>query len=124
MSRIESFQPEFVTQVPDVLDDGRLYVSMPFATSIHLCACGCRSEVVTPFKPGQWRMIFDGTVTLRPSIGNWSLGCRSHYFIEHNRVVWARTWSEAEVRAARTSRNANPAPVRGLLGWVRRPFRR
>ena len=31
----------------------------------------------------------NGTVSLRPSIGNWQLPCRSHYFIVRNRVVWA-----------------------------------
>jgi hypothetical protein len=114
MSRTASFLPEFVTHVPEALDQGRLYVSMSFATAIHLCACGCRSEVVTPFRPGQWRLLFDGTVTLRPSIGNWSLPCRSHYLIDHNRVVWARTWSDDEVRAARRRRRRDRSQPRGM----------
>lgn len=104
MNRVETFEPIFVTEVPEVLEDGRLYVSMTYATAIHWCACGCGSEVVTPFRPGQWRLIFDGAITLRPSIGNWSLLCRSHYFIDHNRVIWARTWSDGEVRVARAGR--------------------
>ena len=29
------------------------------------------------------------TVSLHPSIGNWSFPCRSHYWIRGNRVVWA-----------------------------------
>lgn len=101
MSRIDRIEPEFVSRAPDTLEDGRLYVSLPYATALHLCACGCRREVVTPLRPGQWRLIFEGTVTLRPSIGNWSLPCRSHYFIIRNQVVWARAWSDAEVHARR-----------------------
>ena len=97
MSRAQYFEPEFVIAVPETLNEGVLYISMPFATAIHLCACGCRSEIVTPLRPGQWRMIFDGTITIRPSIGNWSFPCRSHYFIDRNRVVWAPTWSDVDV---------------------------
>lgn len=106
MSRVERFEPVFVAQIPDALENGRLYVSMEYATVIHLCACGCRREVVTPLRPGHWRLIFDGDVTLRPSIGNWSLPCRSHYFVTRNRVVWAAAWSDAEVEAARRRRHA------------------
>jgi len=109
MSRVERFDPEFVSRVPDTLQDGRLYVSIQYSTAIHLCACGCRREVVTPLRPGLWRLIYDGEVTLRPSIGNWSLPCRSHYFITRNRVIWARTWSEAEVEAGRRRRLAASA---------------
>jgi hypothetical protein len=101
MSRTERFHPVFVSRVPDALEDGLLYVSMDYATTIHSCACGCRREVVTPLRPGKWRLIYDGEVTLRPSIGNWSQPCRSHYFIVRNRVVWARSWSDGEVAAAR-----------------------
>jgi uncharacterized protein DUF6527 len=92
MSRIASFQPEFVTTIPDLLEEGRLYISMPFATAIHLCACGCRFEVVTPLRRGRWRLLFDGEVTLRRSIGNQSFPCKSHYFITRNRVVWLPVW--------------------------------
>ena len=36
--------------------------------------------------------MFDGrTISLNPSIGNWSYPCRSHYWIKGNRVVWDGT---------------------------------
>lgn len=38
------------------------------------------------------------SVTLNPSIGNWSYPCRSHYFIQANRVVWASQFSEAQIQ--------------------------
>lgn len=67
------FRAQFVEFIPDELQDATLYVSMRFATVSHLCACGCRSKVVTPLKPTDWKLTFDGkTITLYPSIGNWS----------------------------------------------------
>jgi hypothetical protein len=63
-------------------------------------ACGV--EVVTPISPMDWRITFDGeTVTLFPSIGNWSYPCRSHYWIKEGKVIWAEVWSDNEIRAAR-----------------------
>jgi hypothetical protein len=47
------------------------------------CCCGCGHEVVTPFSPTDWKLTFDCvSVSLYPSIGNWSPPCRAHYFIE------------------------------------------
>lgn len=93
---------EFVDYVPDKLKDGVVYVSVQFATVVHRCCCGCGSEVVTPLSPADWTLIFDGqTVSLDPSIGNWSYPCQSHYWIRQGRVVWARKWSQAEIAAGR-----------------------
>ncbi len=83
---------KFVTTIPphDQLEDGVIYISMDFSTAIHKCACGCCNEVVTPFAPNGWKLIFDGkTVSLSPSIGNWSFPCQSHYWIRRNQVRWA-----------------------------------
>ena len=96
----ESFKHQFVELIPEELRDGMLYVSMRFATVSHLCACGCRSKVVTPLKPTDWKLTFDGkTITLDPSIGNWSFPCRSHYWISKNRVRWAEDWSQSRIDA-------------------------
>jgi hypothetical protein len=55
---------------------------------------------VTPLKPGGWRLIEDkGTVSLIPSIGSWNLRCQSHYFIRHDRIVWAPQWSKEQIAA-------------------------
>lgn len=60
-------------------------------------------KVVTPLTPTDWKLIFDGeTVSLSPSIGNWSFEFRPHYWILRNHVKWARRWIEAEVDEART----------------------
>lgn len=102
MSRRDSIRYEFVEYVPDTLEEGVLYVSVSFATASHKCACGCDSEVVTPLSRTDWRLTYDGeSVSLYPSIGNWSLPCQSHYWIEQNRVRWAPQWSRSEIDAGR-----------------------
>ena len=89
---------EFVDYIPKQLDDSLLYVSIHFGTVVHRCACGCGEEVVTPLGPGEWKLTYDGrTVSLAPSIGNWSFPCRSHYWIDEGSIRWARGFSEAEV---------------------------
>ena len=80
---------KFVEFIPEQLQEGVLYVSTTYATAVHLCFCGCGREVVTPLSPTDWKLIFDGeTVSLSPSIGNWSFPCRSHYWIKDNFVQW------------------------------------
>lgn len=91
-------QHRFVECIPDSIDSGVLYISISYATAIHLCICGCGKEVVTPFSPTDWRLIFDGeTVSLTPSIGNWSFPCRSHYFIKRNRIEVASNMSQRTI---------------------------
>jgi len=102
MQKIQKLMHRFIEFVPDELEDGVLYISIPFATATHRCCCGCREEVVTPLTPTDWSLIFDGeTVSFTPSIGNWSFGCRSHYWIRHNQVVWAPEWSESQIALGR-----------------------
>lgn len=95
---------EFVKSTPPVLENGVLYVSIEFATVIHKCCCGCGTKIVTPINPVGWKLTFDGdTVSLYPSIGNGQLPCRSHYWIEHNRVLWEVDMTDRQVAAARVS---------------------
>ncbi len=73
MTRRTAVRHEFTDTIPDKIDDGVVYISILYATVIHLCCCGCRSQVVTPLSPTGWALIFDGlSVSLRPSVGNWS----------------------------------------------------
>jgi hypothetical protein len=99
---------KFVKNVPEKLEDGTIYISIDYATAIHKCCCGCGREVVTPFSPTDWRLIFDGkTISLRPSIGNWNFACQSHYWITNNEVQWARKWTKEEVEQGRNEDIAN-----------------
>lgn len=101
---------EFVEYIPDELQEDTLYVSIPYTTAAHKCACGCGEEVVTPLSPTGWKLIFDGeTVSLDPSIGNWSLPCKSHYWIRRNRVQWAAHWGRDRIETSRQARRAERA---------------
>lgn len=94
---------EFVDAIPERPQSGTLYISILYRTALHLCCCGCGREVVTPITPDDWSLTYNGaTVSLSPSIGNWSFECRSHYFITRDRVRWAATWSDAMVTASRS----------------------
>lgn len=100
--KTSQFRHEFVEFVPERIEDGVVYVSIPYATAIHRCACGCGQEVVTPLSPTDWKVIFDGkSVSLDPSIGNWSFECQSHYFIRSNRVLWCEQWSKNRIASGR-----------------------
>lgn len=102
MTKLMSIRPEFVKRIPKSMNDGVLYVSEEFGTAAHNCCCGCGVKIVTPLKPGKWQMTKSGgRVTLRPSIGNWSSACQSHYVISGNQIKWALGFSEAEIRANR-----------------------
>lgn len=102
MMRHRRLEHRFVQHIPERLDPGVLYISMEYATATHSCCCGCGEEVVTPLTPTDWRITFDGeTVSLRPSVGSWTLPCRSHYLIDHGRVVEAEGWTDERVAAAR-----------------------
>lgn len=107
MSNGSRLEVEFVEYIPDELQEDTLYVSIPYTTAAHKCACGCREEVVTPLSPTGWQLIFDGeTVSLDPSIGNWSLPCESHYWIRRNRAQWATHWGRSRIEASRQARRA------------------
>lgn len=120
--KISSVVPSFVTSVPPELEPGVLYVSAHFSTAAHLCACGCGREVVTPLSPAQWGITFDGSVSVTPSIGNWSLPCRSHYVIDHGAIRWARTFTcdEATVNRDADHRLLDEQTNAGQRGWWRR----
>ncbi len=112
---------EFVEFIPSELKEGTLYISIPYATAVHLCACGCGIKVVTPISPPEWLLRWDGdTVSLHPSIGNWQFPCRSHYWIMRNRVEWARSCS------AVAATSVHPAAISSLAPplTIRTRFRR
>ena len=102
MSRRREIRHEFVEFVPAELAEGVLYVSLEYGTASHLCCCGCGNKVVTPLSPTDWRMIFDGeSVSLDPSIGNWSFDCQSHYWIARGKIRWTTNWSREQIGEGR-----------------------
>lgn len=49
--RITEFKIEYVDFIPSVeaMKEGVLYISEPYKTTSHLCACGCGNVVVLPY---------------------------------------------------------------------------
>jgi hypothetical protein len=134
----------FVEHIPEILEPGLIYISLEYATSAHSCCCGCGEEVVTPITPTDWKITFDGeTISMWPSVGNWTLACRSHYVIDRGEVVRAEPWTDEEVDAERRRAGgararyysgdraddapsptaAQAAPSRTQGGWWRRAWR-
>jgi hypothetical protein len=120
------FAPEFVEYIPSQLADGVLYVSVPYCTAVHKCACGCGNKVVTPISPADWQIVFDGeAVSLFPSVGNWGFPCKGHYWIRSNQVLRAKAWTpeqiargraqESRVHAEYFARRADHAPPEDVL---------
>ncbi len=102
MKRPFKIRHEFVDFIPKDREEGILYVSIPYATAVHNCFCGCGTKVVTPISPIGWHLTFDGeTVSLSPSVGNWSFACRSHYSIRKDTVFSAGDMSENEIARGR-----------------------
>ncbi|MBJ8342971.1 hypothetical protein JGU71_29200 [Antrihabitans sp. YC3-6] len=92
-------------------------MSIEFGTCMHLCACGCGQDVVTPLSPAQWSIAYDGeNVSLRPSVGNWTLPCQSHYILDRGRVHMARRYSRSEI-ARNRSRDRFALEV-GFAEWT------
>lgn len=148
MSAVDALVPRFVEEVPEALEPGILYVSLEHASMMHLCACGCGHEVALPLTPLDWRFTYDGeTISVSPSVGSWSLPCRSHYIIDRGRARWAGDWSDGQIEAVRrrdqarkdaryggrpaaegtpnptqasvSDRSVDTVRPKGMLGWVR-----
>lgn len=101
-TRQKRIEFEFVENIPEKIENGILYISISYATAVHKCICGCGSEVITPITPTDWRLIFDGaSVSLEPSIGNWSFPCESHYWIVKNEIEIASKWSKTRIERGR-----------------------
>ena len=88
--------------IPKSLETGILYVSERFKVAAHMCPCGCGSKIVTPLGPSEWSFSEKNEKpTLSPSIGNWQIPCRSHYWIREGEIEWSYQWSEEKIEAGR-----------------------
>ena len=73
-----------------------------------------------PTLPAQWSFTYDGdSISVRPSVGNWSFACKSHYVINKGHVRWARGFFSDEIarnrardRAALDGPNSNSGEPR------------
>ncbi len=101
MSRFEHYTARFVDSFPTPMEPGVLYVSTTYSTAGHICPCGCGQEVITKLSPARWRVIFDGEVSLKPSVAATGLPCNSHYFITRGHVDWHRKLDTEQASAVR-----------------------
>lgn len=95
-------RPEFIELAPPTLEEGVLYISQKYKTTLHKCCCGCGETVVLQLTPAHWQVsVQGGKVSLNPSVGNWGMRCQSHYWIRNSQVVWARGMSAKQIAAVR-----------------------
>jgi hypothetical protein len=110
------------------MEPGVLYVSTTYSTAGHICPCGCGSEVVTKLSPARWRVIYDGEVSLQPSVASTGLPCNSHYFITRGEIDWYRKLNSLEKAEARSidqhARDLSRQPTRTSEAWWPRVKRR
>ncbi len=123
----------FVDLIPDEIEDGVIYISMQYCTAIHKCACGCGNEVVTPISPRDWKLFFDGvSITLSPSIGNWSFKCRSHYWIRNSEIQYLGQLKKSKIhknkknqinnKACRSQNKHDKGIINFIQDWFHRLF--
>jgi hypothetical protein len=106
MTKVTRFALRRVHYMPKVLEAGILYVAEEFDVAGHLCACGCQNKVITPLGPTDWTFTdAPRGPSLSPSIGNWQLSCRSHYWIDGGGVRWSGAWSPTQVELGRRAKD-------------------
>ncbi|MGN6131687.1 MAG: DUF6527 family protein [Nocardioidaceae bacterium] len=125
MTQIDRYVMQCVESFPTPMEPGVLYVSLTYSTAGHICPCGCGREVVTKLSPARYRLIFDGEVSLKPSVAATGLPCNSHYFITRGDVDWhPKLDREQRARAQAADRRTveaqrAPAPQPRANWWKR-----
>lgn len=122
---------KFVEYIPSQIEEDTLYISIEYDVAKHKCPCGCGADIVTSLSPARWKLTYDGeTVSLYPSIGNWSHECKSHYWITNDKVVWAG--SIAKNQMDKVKRNDKEAVEKYIesssksnvfINWIKSIFR-
>lgn len=119
--RLEHITPEQVDLAPRPLAPGVLYISHKYRVALHLCCCGCGEKVVTPLSEAEWQLqLRDGKASLHPSVGN-GTACRSHYWIEQNRVVWVPPMTNQQIIRTRRNDRASLEAMYAARQHARRP---
>lgn len=110
-----------VHYMPKELEPGILYVSEEFGVAGHVCPCGCGNKIITPIGPTDWSFSeVDGKPTLYPSIGNWQIPCRSHYWITEGIIEWSYQWTEEQIKAGKRTEEKRRKSYYSKLGHKRR----
>ena len=60
------------------------------------CPCGCKEQIklsLIKFDKPNWQVKFnDNRISISPSIWR-TKGCRSHFFVKDNKIIWAKNKS-------------------------------
>lgn len=89
-----------VTYLPKELESGILYVSKKYGVAGHLCPCGCGNKIITPLGTTEWHLtVRKGKPSLNPSLGNWQLPCKSHYWIINGEIEWSYQWDDDQIKS-------------------------
>jgi len=102
VTRTDHYVAQFVDSFPTPMEQGARYISTAYSTAGHICPCGCGREVVTKLSPARYRVIFDGEVSLKPSVAATGLPCNSHYFITRGGVDWHGELTAVQAARAQT----------------------
>lgn len=91
--RLSEIEPVFCDEIPNEIEEGKLYISDLYEVSVHLCACGCKQKTVMPLGSGEWNYSSSPDkkiVSFNPSIGNFNgeNPYHAHYYITNNKIVW------------------------------------
>ncbi len=120
---------KFVEYIPSEIEEDVLYISIEYDVAKHKCPCGCGDDIVTTLSPARWKLIYDGeTISLSPSIGNWTHTCKSHYFITNDKVVWAGKLTQNQINnvirndeeTLQKHFDEDDSSSKGFLQWVKR----
>lgn len=115
--RLQRIEHQFVEFIPEKLEPGKLYICLEYNSANHLCACGCGGEVVTILGPADSSITYNGRgVSISTSIGNSNFSCKSHYWIEDNRIVWESRMTPRLTAASRARDKAAKAREYGESG--------
>ena len=60
-----------VDQFPDKAKQGKLYLSLPSFSTLHLCPCKCGRDAIAPI--GRWELTFHGREEVRGKLGGVTL---------------------------------------------------
>lgn len=116
MARVDRLKTVFVDEVPEILEDGILYVSEECCVALHNCACGCGEEVSTPLVRTEYRLTMEGdAASIWPSIGNHDFACASHYVIKQGEILWADRMSRLAIEAGRERDRRLKRPPASIL---------
>lgn len=68
------------------MEEGKIYISKQYGTTIHKCLCGCGGKTVLPLDPVHgWVLKENGDkISFTPSVYNVGYDCKSHYIITNN----------------------------------------